>query len=148
MPSVFDRPSEDKSVLEEGSGLTPRFDAHGLITAVVTDADGGEVLMLAHMNDEALRLTIDTGVAHFFSRSRQRIWKKGESSGNEQQVAEMRVDCDQDAVWLKVRVAGHGASCHTGRRTCFYRRVEGSVSAARLVTDSERSFDPEKVYGA
>lgn len=117
-------PLADKTSLEEGGAFTPRFDVAGLITAVVTDAVHGTVLMVAHMNAEALALTLETGIAHYWSRSRNRLWKKGETSGNLQHVEEMRTDCDQDAVWLKVRVAGDGASCHTGRDSCFYRSVE------------------------
>jgi len=106
---------------ETGLTLDPRYDASGLVTAIVTDADTGEALMLAHMNDEALRLTRETGVAHFWSRSRARIWKKGESSGNVMHVVEMRIDCDQDALWIMARPAG--PACHTGERSCFYRRI-------------------------
>jgi phosphoribosyl-AMP cyclohydrolase len=109
--------------IEEGTAFTPRFDAAGLITAVVTDARDGELLMVAHMNAQALQLTIDTGIAHYWSRSRKSLWKKGETSGNLQTVVELGTDCDQDALWLKVRVAGDGPTCHTGRRSCFYRRV-------------------------
>lgn len=109
--------------VEQGLKLQPKFDADGLVVAVVTDAASGEVLMLAWMNAEALRLTIETGLGHFWSRSRQRIWKKGEESGNLLAVSEMRIDCDQDAVWLRVTVGGAGAACHTGERSCFYRSV-------------------------
>ena len=113
-----------KDELERGSVLAPRFDADGLIAAVATHADTGEVLMFAWMNAEALRLTLDTGLAHYFSRSRQALWKKGETSGQLQQVVEVRVDCDQDAVWLKVRPQGDGGACHVGFRSCFYRVAE------------------------
>lgn len=109
--------------VEEGAELTPRFDAAGLITAVVQDAGSGEVLMVAHMNEEALARTIATGEGWYWSRSRSSLWHKGDTSGQVQTVVEMRVDCDQDCVVLKVRVAGDGGSCHTGRRTCFYRFV-------------------------
>lgn len=102
--------------------LNPRFDAHGLITAVATDRTTGAVLMIAHMDAEALRLTIDTREAWFWSRSRARLWRKGESSGNILSVAEIRIDCDQDAVWLIVDPKG--PACHTGRQSCFFRRVE------------------------
>src|SRR5579885_3872176 len=108
--------------IEEGTALTPRYDANGLVTAVVTDAAGGDVLMVAHMNAEALQKTIATGEAWYYSRSRKALWKKGESSGHVQRVLEMRVDCDQDAIWIKVEQQGPGA-CHTGRRSCFYRAV-------------------------
>lgn len=113
----------DKQTIEEGGVFAPRFDGNGLITAVVTDAESGILLMVAHMNAEALRLTLKTGIAHYWSRSRQSLWKKGETSGNLQAVIEMRTDCDQDALWLKVDVAGHGPTCHTGRQSCFYRTV-------------------------
>ncbi len=106
---------------ETGLVLDPRYDVNGLITAVVTDADTGEVLMLAHMNAQALSLTRDTGEAHFWSRSRRALWKKGETSGNVLRVVDMRIDCDQDALWIVARPAG--PACHTGARSCFYRRV-------------------------
>lgn len=109
---------------ETGLTLDPRYDGDGLITAVASDATTGELLMLAHMNAEALAATIDTGLAHFWSRSRQKLWRKGEESGNELRVVEMRIDCDQDALWLRVTPAG--PACHTGARTCFYRRVTAS----------------------
>ena len=117
--------------LERGAVLAPRFDANGLIAAVATHADTGEVLMLAWMNAEALRLTLDTGEAHYFSRSRNVLWRKGESSGQVQRVAEVRVDCDQDAVWLKVRPQGDGGACHVGFRSCFYRAVEDGALVER-----------------
>lgn len=140
--------SKDKAELETGSAFTPRFDEKGLITAVVTDARDGELLMVAHMNAEALALTIETGIAHYYSRSRNRLWKKGESSGNVQTVAEIRTDCDQDAVWLKVTVAGHDATCHTGRRSCFYRTIGVEDGKATVtIADDHRHFDPTDVYG-
>lgn len=117
--------------LEQGAVLAPRFDAAGLIAAVATDGATGEVLMLAWMNAEALTLTLDTGQAHYFSRSRQALWKKGETSGQVQRVKELRIDCDQDAVWLKVEVGGDGGACHTGARSCFYRVVEGGALVER-----------------
>ena len=107
---------------ETGTRLDPKFDANGLVTAVVTDAGSGELLMVAHMNADALDRTIASGEAHFWSRSRGRLWRKGESSGHVLQVVEIRVDCDQDAIWLKARPAG--PACHTGARSCFYRRLE------------------------
>jgi phosphoribosyl-AMP cyclohydrolase len=110
--------------LERGQTLAPRFDAAGLIAAVAVDADRGEVLMLAWMNAQALALTIETGEAHYYSRSRQALWKKGETSGQVQMVVELRIDCDQDAVLLKVRPQGDGGACHVGFRSCFYRVVE------------------------
>jgi phosphoribosyl-AMP cyclohydrolase len=108
--------------LEEGSVFAPRFDKDGLIGAIVTDEAGG-VLMFAYMNAGALRLTLETGEAHFWSRSRQALWRKGETSGNRLLVKEMRTDCDQDVLWLRVHLSGE-AACHTGRRSCFYRRIE------------------------
>lgn len=145
---TFDPPPSDKHALEEDTHFTPKFDEKGLLTAVVTDARDGELLMVAHMNAEALVLTLETGIAHYYSRSRGKIWKKGESSGNLQGVREIRTDCDQDAVWLKVEVAGHDATCHTGRRSCFYRSVSLSGDAARLdITDNHRHFDPDAIYG-
>jgi phosphoribosyl-AMP cyclohydrolase len=115
---------------EEGLALKPKFDANGLVTCVATDAATSEVLMVAHMNEEALRRTIATGEAWYFSRSRQALWRKGESSGHTQRVVEMRVDCDQDAVWIRVEQTG--AACHTGRHSCFYRRIDGAESGERL----------------
>jgi len=138
--------------LEESTRLTPRFDAAGLITCIAADAATGEILMLAHMNAEALARTIETGEAHYFSRSRQKLWKKGESSGHTQKVVEIRIDCDQDAVLLRVEMGGTGAACHTGRRSCFYRRIPlgptaGAPVALEFTGDAPR-FDPAQVYGA
>ncbi|WP_105374265.1 phosphoribosyl-AMP cyclohydrolase [Neorhizobium huautlense] len=147
MSISFEKSSADKAEIEGPGAFTPRFDGNGLVTAVVTDTRDGELLMVAHMNAEALALTIETGIAHYYSRSRGRIWKKGETSGNLQTVHELRTDCDQDAVWLKVSVAGHDAACHTGRRSCFYRTVRKSDSSAVLeIADDVRHFDPEAVY--
>lgn len=116
---------------ETGTVLMPKFDASGLIIAVVTDVDGGAVLMVAHMNADALAATISTGEATFWSRSRKRLWKKGEVSGHILNVVEMRVDCDQDAIWIKAKPAG--PACHTGAASCFYRRMEGTA----LVIDEQ-----------
>ena len=130
---TFAAPPADKKALEEGTEFSPRFDAAGLVTAIVTDAGDGMLLMVAHMNAEALALTLETGVAHYWSRSRGTLWKKGETSGNVQHIVELRTDCDQDALWLKVKVAGDNATCHTGRRACFYRTVgliDGKLSLA------------------
>lgn len=113
-----------KTLLEEGDAFSPRFDAQGLIVCVVSHAETHEVLMLAYMNEEALRLTLETGVAHYWSRSRRALWRKGDTSGQTQRLAEMRVDCDQDALWLRVYPGGDGGACHTGRVSCFYRKVE------------------------
>src|ERR1043165_1423208 len=121
--STFPNPPRDKHELEESPVFSPTFDANGLITAVVTDAGDGALLMVAHMNAKALALTIETGIAHYWSRSRKSLWKKGETSGNVQHVVELLTDCDQDAVELRVNVSGEGATCHTGRRSCFYRKV-------------------------
>ena len=136
-----------KSDIEEGLALAPKFDADGLVTCVATDAASGDVLMVAHMNKEALSRTIATGEAWYFSRSRQALWRKGESSGHVQRVAELRIDCDQDAIWIKVEQQGPGA-CHTGRRSCFYRAVPlGQTGAVRLeFRDDEKTFDPNAVY--
>ncbi len=141
--------------VEEGNDLAPRFDDRGLITVVTTDATSGELLMQGYMNAEALRLTIQTGEAHYYSRSRQVLWHKGATSGLVQAVRELLVDDDQDCVWLRVDVAG-GASCHVGYRSCFYRSVpigedftakqdDGHVNLEW--TDTEKVFDPEEVYG-
>ena len=114
----------DTHALEHGSELAPRFDAAGLIAAVATHADTGEVLMFAWMNAEALEKTLATGEAHYWSRSRGELWHKGATSGQVQAVVEARIDCDQDCVWLKVRPGGDGGACHTGARSCFYRVIE------------------------
>ena len=130
---------------EEGLEFQPKFDASGLVTCVATDAGNGEVLMVAHMNDEALRKTIATGEAWYFSRSRNALWRKGETSGQTQRVVEMRTDCDQDAVWIRVEQTG--AACHTGRRSCFYRTVTTEQGETRLsFVDADRLFDPAAVY--
>ena len=130
--------------VEEGLTFKPKFDASGLVTCVATDAGTGELLMVAHMNDEALRKTIASGEAWYFSRSRQSLWRKGESSGHVQRVVEMRIDCDQDAVWIRVEQTG--AACHTGRRSCFYRAVTAGEGGAQLsFADAERLFDPQDV---
>lgn len=134
----FAAPRSDKYANEEGLEFAPRFAADGLLTAVVTDAQSGELLMVAHMNEQALWLTLETGIAHYWSRSRSELWKKGETSGNFQRVKELRTDCDQDAVWLKVDVQGDGATCHTGRRSCFYRRVEVEGDDVKLVRDASQ----------
>jgi phosphoribosyl-AMP cyclohydrolase len=132
--------------LEDGRALTPKFDADGLVTCVATDAQSGELLMVAHMNAEALARTIATGDAWYFSRSRKKLWRKGEESGHTQRVVEMRIDCDQDAVWIKVEQQGPGA-CHTGRRSCFYRVVPlGKDGAVTLSFEGEKTFDPQSVY--
>ena len=131
--------------LEEGTAFTPKFDADGLVTCVATDARSGDVLMVAHMNAEALAKTIASGEAWYFSRSRRVLWRKGETSGHIQRVVEMRVDCDQDTVWIKVDQAG--GACHTGRPSCFYRAVPlGKGGAVTLEFREDRVFDPKSVY--
>jgi phosphoribosyl-AMP cyclohydrolase len=139
--------SSSSHEIEEGLAFKPKFDADGLITAVVTDAKSGDVLMVAHMNEEALRRTIASGEAWYFSRSRKALWKKGETSGHVQRVVELRVDCDQDSLWLKVNQQGGGA-CHTGRRSCFYRAVPLEKSGAITLEfrDAEKTFDPALAY--
>jgi phosphoribosyl-AMP cyclohydrolase len=145
---IFAKPGSAEAV-EEGRAVSPKFDADGLVTCVATDAASGDVLMVAHMNAQALAKTIETGQAWYFSRSRQALWRKGETSGHGQRVTEMRVDCDQDAVWIKVAQDGPGA-CHTGRRSCFYRAVPlGAAPGAGLALefrDAEKTFDPKAVY--
>jgi phosphoribosyl-AMP cyclohydrolase len=133
--------------VEEGRAFAPKFDADGLVTCVATDARSGELLMVAHMNAQALKKTIETGEAWYFSRSRKALWKKGETSGHVQRVVEMRVDCDQDAVWIKVEQDGPGA-CHTGRRSCFYRAVPvGKTGPVTLeFREAGKVFDPKAVY--
>lgn len=141
--------------VEEGDELAPKFDDRGLITAVTTDATSGELLMQGFMNADALALTISTGEAHYYSRSRQVLWHKGASSGFVQRVRELLIDDDQDCVWLRVDVEG-GASCHVGYRSCFYRRVptgkefassESKGQVDLIWTDTEKVFDPQDVYG-
>lgn len=141
--------------VEESTDLAPKFDERGLITAVTTDASSGELLMQGFMNAEALRRTIETGEAHYYSRSRQTLWHKGATSGLVQKVVQLMIDDDQDCIWLRVDVAG-GASCHVGYRSCFYREIPvGSAfreqqedGRIRLgFTDTEKVFDPEDVYG-
>jgi len=117
---------------EEGLVFQPKFGADGLLTCVTVDAHDGAVLMVAHMNAEALQKTLVTGVVHYWSRSRGTLWRKGDTSGQTQSLIELRVDCDQDAVVARVNVGGDGGACHTGRRSCFYRKVESDASGARL----------------
>ncbi|QJB67945.1 phosphoribosyl-AMP cyclohydrolase [Parasphingorhabdus halotolerans] len=114
--------ADQNSDRETGSKLDPKYDSNGLITAVVTDDSSRDVLMVAHMNAEALKLTLDTGIVHFFSRSRQQLWKKGETSGNILEMTGVRIDCDQDALWITARPAG--PACHTGATSCFYRKIQ------------------------
>lgn len=138
----------DSKEAEEGLLLRPRFDTDGLVTCVATDAASGEVLMVAHMNAEALHKTIATGQAWYYSRSRRALWRKGETSGHVQRVVELRVDCDQDAVWIKVEQAG--GACHTGRRSCFYRGAalgQSGETVALSFVDADLLFDPQATYG-
>jgi phosphoribosyl-AMP cyclohydrolase len=138
-----------KDVLDSDSLFRPRFNETGLITAIAVDAEDNTILMLAYMNAEALQLSLQTGIAHYWSRSRNALWKKGETSGNVQIIAEIRTDCDQDAVILRVRTQDTGANCHTGRKSCFYRSLEiGDDGQVQLAFDKEDQplFDPSKVY--
>lgn len=136
--------------VEEGTELAPKFDEHGLLPCITTAAGSGEVLMLGYMNEDALIKTIETGEAHYFSRSRQVLWHKGATSGLVQKVVDMRIDDDQDAVWLSVEIPGD-ASCHVGYRSCFYRSVptgEAPTPGLKLeFKESEKTFDPQEVYG-
>lgn len=138
-----------KSEIETGSGLQPKFDENGLICAVVTDHASGELLMVGYMNDEALRRTIETGEAWYWSRSRQEYWKKGGTSGQVQKVQEILTDCDQDAIWLKVTVEGNGATCHVGYNSCFFRKIVLDETGKPVLQHSggERVYDPKDVYG-
>ena len=129
--------------IEEGLGFVPKFDANGLITAISQDAETGQVLMVAYMNDEALKLTLETGNAVFFSRSRQKLWKKGEESGHVQKVQQILVDCDQDCLILKVTV--DQGQCHVGYQSCFYRAVK-SGSKDGLEFTAEKVYDPKQAY--
>jgi phosphoribosyl-AMP cyclohydrolase len=135
--------------VEEGTDFAPKFGPDGLLPCITTDADSSEVLMLGWMNNKALRLTIETGEAHYFSRARQVLWHKGTTSGLVQKVVEARIDDDQDAIWLRVSVAGSGASCHVGYRSCFYRAVPVAEGAGKPLTflEDQKTFDPVEVYG-
>jgi phosphoribosyl-AMP cyclohydrolase len=137
--------------VEEGELLAPKFDSAGLIPVVTTDAATGDVLMVGFMNAEALVRTIETGEAHYWSRSRNQLWRKGATSGLVQRVVEMRVDDDQDAIWLRVNVEGLGASCHVGYRSCFYRSIAlGPLDRAPIplsFEEREKVFEPRNIYG-
>ncbi len=140
--------------IEAGMLLAPKFDPQGLIPVITTEAVTGEVLMHAYMNEAALLKTLETGEAHYYSRSRQQLWHKGATSGLVQTVQQLLIDDDQDCLWMKVRVAGSGASCHVGYRSCFYRQIsprEGDIEANQLIaltfTETTRTFDPVTVYG-
>ncbi len=151
-PKQLFAPRRTIEQVEEGTELAPKFDEHGLIPAVTTDFATGELLMVGYMNAEALTRTIETGEAHYFSRSRQALWHKGATSGFVQRIRELLVDDDQDCVWLRVETDG-GANCHVGYRSCFYRAVPtgpaaaGSSPVALRFTDTQKVFDPQQVYG-
>ena len=148
MMEFADPKSLDATALEAGPVFAPRFGPDGLVTAIAIEQGSNRMLMLAHMNADALALTLETGIAHYYSRSRGKIWKKGETSGELQTVHEVLTDCDQDAIQLIVTQTGRGAACHTGRKSCFYRRVELKDGQPTLVpTGDEPLFDPEEVYG-
>ncbi len=144
-------PRDTVEQVEEGHVLAPKFDANGLIPVVTTDFASGELLMHGYMNEAALKLTIESGEAHYFSRSRQAIWHKGATSGLVKTIAEMRIDDDQDCVWLRVNVGGNGASCHVGYRSCFYRSLPTGAlpdsPVALAYEEDEKVFDPLDVYG-
>ena len=153
MSSTFAARNSVEAV-EEGNQLAPKFDAHGLIPVVTTDSETGELLMHAYMNEAALLKTIETGEAHYYSRSRQQLWHKGATSGLVQTVEQLLIDDDQDCVWMKVKVSGSGASCHVGYRSCFYRQIPLKESQASLdqplsltFTETSKTFDPIAVYG-
>lgn len=141
---------DDKTALEEGDAFAPAFDAHGLMPVIVSSAATREILMFAYMNEQALALSIETGEAHFWSRSRKSLWRKGETSGNTLRIVEIRVDCDQDVLWIAAEMEGAGACCHTGRLSCFYRSVPFGPRAGEPLVEvhAERHFDPAAVYGS
>ena len=143
MSTFIDAKTLTHEQLEEGTAFAPRFDAHGLIFAIAQEAGSGRVLMAAHMNAEALRLTIETGEVHYYSRSRKALWKKGETSGEVQKLVELRTDCDQDVILMSVEQTGRGAACHTGRKSCFYRVLKDGELADG---GEKRLFDPAEVY--
>lgn len=147
-PALF-YPRNSVEFVEEGDRLAPKFDDKGLLPVVTTDSETGELLMHAYMNERALRATIETGEAHYWSRSRQCLWHKGATSGLVQTVVELRVDDDQDCLWMRVRVAGSGASCHVGYRSCFYRAIPLRERAGDPLSflEGEKTFDPKDVYG-
>ena len=148
-PKLFTAQS-DVGDIEEGARFAPKFDGEGLIPAIACDASTGMILMLAYMNEHALQKTIETGQAHYWSRSRGSLWRKGETSGETQHIEAILTDCDQDAILLRVRVGGRGAACHTGRVSCFYRRLERlavhPATATLKLVDDNRLFDPAQVY--
>jgi phosphoribosyl-AMP cyclohydrolase len=151
MPDTQFSNRESIEQVEEGNELAPKFDSDGLIAAVTTDAKSGDVLMLGYMNAEAFAKTIETGEAHYWSRSRKVLWHKGATSGLVQKIVDLRIDDDQDAVWLKVDIAGSGASCHVGYMSCFYRSIPtGEKPSPELkleYQEQSKTFDPDDVYG-
>lgn len=151
MPNTQFAKRESVEQVEEGRELAPKFDADGLIAAVTTDAKTGDVLMLGYMNADALTKTIETGEAHYWSRSRKILWHKGATSGLVQKIVDLRIDDDQDAVWLKVEVAGSGASCHVGYMSCFYRSIPTGTKPSPALElefkEQSKTFDPNDVYG-
>ncbi|WP_196258720.1 phosphoribosyl-AMP cyclohydrolase [Pelagibacterium limicola] len=147
MTKFADPKTLSKAELEDGAVYAPKFDASGLVTAITLDAASHEVLMVAFMNAEAIAETLNSGYATYWSRSRNALWKKGETSGELQELVEMRTDCDQDAIVLVVNQLGHGAACHTGRKSCFYRKVVRRDGEFVLEdVGGPALFDPEKVY--
>lgn len=144
---TFFQPRVSVVQVEESTDFAPKFSNEGLIPVVTTDFATGEVLMHGWMNAEALSLTIKTGEAHYWSRSRQCLWHKGATSGLVQQVRELRIDDDQDAVWMRVEVEGTGASCHVGYRSCFYRSIPLQTGAPLIFQETDKTFDPQAVYG-
>lgn len=146
MNTLF-HPRTSVEQVEESDEFAPKFDSSGLIPVVTTHFTSGEVLMHAWMNAEALRLTVETGEAHYWSRSRQCLWHKGATSGLVQRVRELRVDDDQDALWLRVEIDGSGASCHVGYRSCFYRSVPIGGASPLVFQETAKTFDPKAVYG-
>jgi len=151
MDNIFFEKRKSVEQVEESSELAPKFDQNGIIPVVTTDYDTGEVLMQAYMNEEAFKRTIKLGEAVYYSRSRKKIWHKGQTSGLIQKIKEIRIDDDQDCVWLRVDVMG-GASCHVGYRSCFYRSIpfgpqQTSSDTSLQFEEKEKVFDPKKVYG-
>ncbi|SMR84000.1 phosphoribosyl-AMP cyclohydrolase [Aliiroseovarius halocynthiae] len=149
MSQIQFQPRTSVEQVEESAEFAPKFGPDGLMPCITADAASGDVLMLGWMNDEALRLTIETGEAHYFSRARQVLWHKGATSGLVQKVIEARIDDDQDAIWLRVETAGSRASCHVGYRSCFYRAIPigGDAGMSLVFTEDQKTFDPVKVYG-
>ncbi len=144
---TFPAPSASKQDQELGPVFAPKFDSQGLVTAVTVDHTSKAVLMVAHMNAQAIEATLESGYAHYWSRSRQKLWKKGESSGELQKVAAIYTDCDQDALVLEVDVEGAGSACHNGFRSCFYRLVQGANGDVALARVAEPLVDPANLYG-